>query len=221
MDFREITAHVEIDQAVTVDVRPHRAVGVHPPVESGHDSRVLEGTVAQVPVQALPAPHVDEDVLESVVVVIPPHRAHGHAPVSVHIGQAGLSGDLHEAAVALVPVQGVRRPFAAAGRVQVLPPVVIEIHDRDGCPEGRDMGHDRLELRIEYRLCMDEVNTGCRRRIGQQEPVPARVRRVRLAYACLSYGRITRQPSVEKEGSNDQNDEKDSSRCPYRTGGGW
>ena len=166
MDFREIPAHVEIDQAVPVYVRPHGAVGVHPPVEPGRAGRVLEASVAQVPVQALAPPHVDEDVLEPVVVVVPPDRTHGHAAVPVHIGQAGLPGNLGEASVAQVPVQGIRRTLPAAGHVQVLPTVIVEIRDRDGCPEGRDMGHDRVEFRIELRLCMDEVYAGCRRCIG-------------------------------------------------------
>ena len=180
MGFRKIPANVKIDQAIPVDVRPNRAVRVHPPVETRFAGHVLENSAALVSEQPLAAPPVYEHVLETVVVVVTPHRPHGYAAGVVHIGKAHGTGDLLEASVAQVSIHCVRRAFSAAGHVQVLPPVVVIIHHRDGRAQGRQVRHDRVECRIEFRLHVYEVYTGRRCRIREAEPVPVRIDIVRV-----------------------------------------
>ena len=60
-----------------------------------------------------PAPAIEEQILEAVVVVVAPDRAHRHAGLAlIEIGQPEPLGDVLERAVAAVAEQVIARAFA-------------------------------------------------------------------------------------------------------------
>src|SRR5439155_1510567 len=96
------------------------------------------------------APLVDQQILESVVVVVAPDGAHRDALArSVQIADAGRPRDVHECAVAAIHIQRVGVAEPAVRQVQIGPAVIVHIGDRDGRPQRPDERGDVVELRVE------------------------------------------------------------------------
>src|SRR5258706_2145693 len=74
--FRVVAANEQIQQSITIVVKPDRGVGVHPGRQSGLvcDSREVFASIVVEQFRA--SPLMEENILEAVVVIVSPDRAH-------------------------------------------------------------------------------------------------------------------------------------------------
>src|SRR6266513_1620071 len=166
----EIARHVQVEQPVPIVVDPHGPVGVHPLAQPGARGDVLEMEVAQVLEELEIAPLVDQQVLEPVVVVVAPHGAHRHAfSRPVHVGDAGGGGDVLERAGAAIHEQRIGKSEPAVREIKIWPSVVVHVGHRDGRTQGSDERRDVVELRIQGRPVMHEVDAHLGGDVGQVE----------------------------------------------------
>ena len=143
-----------------------------------HSGRPAWGTASNVRPWSLRnssdrAPAIEDEVFVAVVVEVAADRAHGDARRRlVQVGDAELLGHVFEGSVAPVAVEAVLRAFPAVRRVEVVPAVAVEVHHRDRGAHGADLRHDVVELRVEARGLVDEVDSGRVGRLDQPEAVP-------------------------------------------------
>src|ERR1044072_7061448 len=71
---------------------------------------------------------------------------------------AGVRGDVLERAVVLIDEERVVRAEARAGEVQVGPAVVVDVAQGNAGAERGDVGGDAIELGVERRGVVDEVD---------------------------------------------------------------
>ena len=139
------------------------------PVVAGHAREALAAIVVK---QLGPAPAIEEQIVEAVVVVVAPDRAHRHAVLAlIEIGHAEPLGDVFERAVAPVAEQPVPRPFFAVGDVEVGQAVAVDVDDRDRGAHRGDLRHDVRQLGVERRRLVHELEPRGLRRFGQAEAV--------------------------------------------------
>ena len=107
------------------------------------------------------APFIQEQILVTVVVVVPPDGPHRDTRLPcVHAGDAHLHRHVPEGAVAQVAVEGVVAPLAAVGDVEVLPAVPVEVRNRDGRPQRSNLRHDMVEPPVETGSSVSEIDAG-------------------------------------------------------------
>ena len=170
IDVAEVGGDVEIEQAVAVVVEPDRAVAVHPATEAGALGDVLEAAAVDVAEQREVAVAIDQHVLAAVVVDVAPDGAHRDAFArAIEVGEPGRGGDVLEGAVAAVAVERVGLAEPAVREVEVRPAVAVEVGDRDGGAERRDVGLDARDLRVERRALVDEADAGLGGGVAQDE----------------------------------------------------
>ena len=122
---------VDVGQRVTVEIGDHTARGPGRVADPRGLGRVGERAVAVVQIQPVGADVGDEDVGESVIV----HVADGNALAVRILEQAGLRGDVGEAAVPEISIQLVQmlglivflRIFGSLSEINVRPAVAVEI----------------------------------------------------------------------------------------------
>ena len=120
-----------------------------------------------------PAVLVEEEILVAVVVEVAPHGAHRHAGAgTIDVRETHRRRDVGERAVAVVAIETVEAAFAAVGDVEVLPAVAVEVGDGHRRAHRRDLRHDVLELRVERRRLVNEVDATPLGGLLQAEPVP-------------------------------------------------
>src|SRR6266536_2991883 len=106
------------------------------------------------------APFIKKEILEAVVVIITPDRAHRDTRAQlVKIGYSEFNGYVLERAIALISIQGVPAAFAAVGQIDVLPTIAIKINDRCTSPHRRNLRHDVIQFVIQCRRLMNEAYT--------------------------------------------------------------
>src|SRR5262249_41544113 len=88
-----------------------------------------------------------------------PYRAHRDANLTrIQVADSQFSGDILEFAVAEVAIERALAALAAVGQINVLPAVAVEIHDRYGRAHRSDLRHDVIQLRIQFRRGVSEID---------------------------------------------------------------
>src|ERR1039457_4654885 len=135
-----VVAHQQVQEAVAVEIEPQGggAEGA-PGAQSGLGRDVQEMPAAGVLEEAILPYSGDQNVRETIVVVV--RNRHAHA---VHFDcQPGALGDVREDAVAIVPVEPrgaalalVARPIGAIHDQDVEPPIAVIIEERAPRPQS-------------------------------------------------------------------------------------
>src|SRR5690606_15617563 len=217
--LRIVTAEEQIQVAVAVVVEPDGGVEVGPRGQAGAFGDGGEALPLVVVEKLRAAPFVEEKVLEAVVVVVAPHRAHRYARAfAVHVGEADGGGYVLEGAVAEVTVQRVLRADAAVGDVNVLPPVAVEVYHRHRRAHRRHLRHDVVELGVELRRFVRKLDARLFRHFFEIEAVALDSfgggKRFRL-------GGLVAQDEGHGQQTYQQNPEKDACDTRGEHGNGW
>src|SRR5437763_7954722 len=124
----------------------------------------------EIPVEGeIPVP-VDEYVLVAIVVEVAPDAPHRHAIArSIQIREPSARRHVLEGAVVSVSIQRVRLTDMTVREIEIRPTIAVEVGHSDGGTDGCDVRLDVVDLWIEARTMVDEVNSRRGRRIVQHE----------------------------------------------------
>ena len=157
--FGIVAGDEEIEQTITVVVKPDRSIRVDPGRQTRRLADARESVAMVVVEQFRPSPLDQEEVLIAVVVVVAPHRAHRHASSGlIHVRDAQLLRDVGEGAVVVIAVEMVQAADAAVRYIDVGPAIAVEVDDGDRCTHRGHFRHDAVEFVIEDRGLVDEVD---------------------------------------------------------------
>ena len=202
----EVAAHEEIEPAVLVVVEPDRRVDVGPRRQAGGLGDAREGRAGVVVEQLGPAPAVQQQVVVAVVVVVAPHGAHRHAGLGpVQVRQAQPFGNLLERPVAAIAIEPVERPFLAVDDVEIVVAVGIDVHDRHRRAHRGHLRHDVVQLRIQRRAFVLEIDAGAFGHLGELEAVAGE----RIA---VGRGHRRARPEVADQERRGEQDHEDDAR---------
>ena len=118
-------------------------------------------------------------------------------PDSIHVGHAQLPGHIGEGSVVIVVIERVLASDGAVGDVNIGPAVAIKINDGNCGAHGCDFRHDGIELVVERRRLMNEVDACRVRDFLQIEPVP-RDGCFRIQRCIFRLLRALRQPGMAR-----------------------
>src|SRR5216684_2863042 len=164
----DVIAHEQIQQAVTVIIKPQRgSAEALAPEETARTRGIDESSFAGV-AEKPALPHAsDENVRKTIVVVIADGYTH-----SIHLDiEACASRRVRKGPVAVVPIEPQRGslapvsgPVHAVHKQDVLPAIAVIIEERATCAQGLREQFAAISAAI-----VPELDTGRVRNIGQAE----------------------------------------------------
>src|SRR5262249_47316922 len=110
---------------------PHRCISVDPRWKR-RDIHTMKSTPLIVVKKLRLAPLDQEEVLVSVVVIIPPYRAHRNAGAClIHIRKAKFTGYIFERSIIHVAIEPVLTSDRAVRYIQIRPSITVKIDNGD------------------------------------------------------------------------------------------